>query len=161
MIIFILRHGDAVESITSHDSERPLSDLGQRQATAAGKFLRSLPHQPSMMLCSPLVRAIQTAEAVQQELGANTPQISEFLTPTSDPQHIIEEVNKLRNDAILLVGHEPHLSTTISFLISGDEQARIEMKKSSLACIEVGKPIGKGIGLLRWLVTANQMMEKS
>ncbi|MBI3586469.1 MAG: phosphohistidine phosphatase SixA [Ignavibacteriales bacterium] len=157
MIIYILRHGDAVESRTLHDSERPLSDLGKQQATAAGKFLHSLQQQPSMILCSPLLRAVQTAEAVQQELGTAPPQISEFLTPSGDPRQIVEELNKFRNDAILLVGHEPHVSTTISLLISGNGLARIEMKKNSLACIEVGKPIGKGVGSLRWLVTANQM----
>lgn len=157
MTIYILRHGDATESITLHDSERPLSDPGKRQAAAAGKFLHSLPQRPSTILCSPLLRAVQTAEAVQQELGSHPPRISEFLTPTSNPRQILEELNKLRDDAILLVGHEPHVSATISLLISGNEQARIEMKKSSLACIEVGRPIGKGGGVLRWLITANQM----
>lgn len=159
MTIYILRHGDATESITLHDSERPLSDLGKRQVTAAGKFLHSLPQQPSAILCSALLRAVQTAEVIQQELDAHPPRISEFLTPSSDPRQILEELNKLRDDAILLVGHEPHVSATISLLISGNEQARIEMKKGSLACIEVGRPIGKGAGVLRWLATVHQMMQ--
>ncbi|MBI3578489.1 MAG: phosphohistidine phosphatase SixA [Ignavibacteriales bacterium] len=158
MIVYIVRHGDAAESITVHDSERPLSDLGKRQAIAAGKFLHPLPQRPSTILCSPLLRAVQTAETIQQELGAHPPRVSELLTPSSDPRQILEELNKLRDDAILLVGHEPHVSTTISLLISGNEQAKIEMKKGSLACIEVGRPIGKGVGALRWLVTSKQMM---
>ena len=53
---------------------------------------------------------------------------------------------------MLLVGHEPFLSETISLLIGGDHKTDIEMKKCSLALVEVLEPLRPGTGLLKQLI---------
>lgn len=157
MTLYFLRHGDAVESSTLHDSERPLSELGQYQGTVAGRFLRSLNASISLILASPLLRAQQMAAAVRQEIGDVPLTTSEYLVASSDPRQIVEQFGKLSTQSVALVGHEPHLSKTISILISGSEAQCVEMKKGSLACLEVPTPVERGQGVLNWLLTAKQM----
>ncbi|MFL6847782.1 MAG: histidine phosphatase family protein [Sphingomicrobium sp.] len=79
--LWLLRHGqshgniarDAADEAGSHeididvrDVDVPLSDLGLRQAAAAGRWFADLPRdqRPEIILSSPYVRARQTAEAV-------------------------------------------------------------------------------------------------
>lgn len=83
--------------------------------------------------------------------------VSEFLVPGSDQRQLFELLNSLKAESVLLVGHEPHLSATIALLIGGETSARLEMKKASCACLEIRRPIEKGRGMLKWLVTTEQM----
>ena len=52
--------------IDIRDVDVPLSDLGFRQADAAGRWFAALPkdERPEIILCSPYLRARQTAEAI-------------------------------------------------------------------------------------------------
>ncbi|HEU5286201.1 MAG TPA: histidine phosphatase family protein [Sphingomicrobium sp.] len=58
--------GLAVIDIEMRDVDVPLSELGFRQAEAAGRWFASLPpsERPEVILSSPYVRARQTAEAI-------------------------------------------------------------------------------------------------
>jgi phosphohistidine phosphatase len=157
MTIFFLRHGDAVENPSLHDSERPLSELGQQQGSTAGSFLRTTRTSIGLIIVSPLLRAQQMAAAVQRELDSPPISTSEFLASSSAPGQILDQLKSPGAPGILLVGHEPHLSKVISLLISGAEGQKIEMKKGSLACVEIAAPLEPGRGILKWLVTFGQM----
>lgn len=58
--------GSAVIDLDLRDVDVPLSDLGHRQAEAAGRWFAALPEEerPEVLLSSPYVRARQTAEAI-------------------------------------------------------------------------------------------------
>ena len=157
MLLFLLRHGDALDSPTLHDDERPLSDLGREQVTTTARFLRSV--QPSLdeIISSPLLRARQTAEALHEHFPGAQRTVSEFLAPMSNPMQIFKELNRLRAQSVLLAGHEPFMSTAISHLIAGNDDAKVEMRKSSLACIHSAHPVGRGSGALRWIVAYELM----
>jgi phosphohistidine phosphatase len=159
MIIYLLRHGDAVDSPRLNDNERPLSDFGQRQAEAVGMYLKSTAAGISLILSSPLLRAQQTAEAVQRELENISIQTTESLHSSSDPQEILRELRKARQRSVLLVGHEPHLSRTVSLLLWGDARSRVEMRKCSLACVAIPDPIEEGRGVLQWLIDSSQTLK--
>ncbi len=152
MLLFLLRHGDALDSSTLHDDERPLSDLGREQVTTTARFLYSL--QPSIdeIISSPLLRARQTAEAIHEYFPGARRTVSEYLAPMSNPMQIFGELNRLRAQSVLLAGHEPFMSTAISHVIAGNDDAKLEMRKGSLACIHSANPIGRGSGTLRWIV---------
>jgi len=79
--MWLVRHGqsqgnvarDAADEAGSHeididlrDVDVPLSDLGFRQAEAAGRWFANLPDKdrPEVILCSPYVRARQTAQII-------------------------------------------------------------------------------------------------
>ncbi len=159
MIIFLLRHGDALDSPTLEDSERPLSAFGGRQASATGTYLVEKHSEISLIYCSPLLRARQTAEAVQISLRKVPIQITDSLRSSSDPREIIQELPRAQRQTVLLVGHEPHLSRTISLLLWGDTLSRVDMKKCSLACVSIPDPPEAGRGVLKWLVESSQMLK--
>jgi phosphohistidine phosphatase len=160
MIIYLLRHGDAVDEARFEDSERPLSDFGQRQSSAVGRYLAGLKSGIQKIYCSPLLRARQTGEVVQQEVGQAPIQTTELLLSSGDPREIIRELQKYPVQSVLLVGHEPHLSRTISLLLWGDIRSRVEMKKCSLACLSTPDPLEEGRGVLQWLVSSDQTLKE-
>jgi broad specificity phosphatase PhoE len=76
--LWVVRHGqsagnvarDAAEAaslplidLVTRDVDTPLSELGERQARALGRWFRELPaaESPTVVLCSPYVRAVATA----------------------------------------------------------------------------------------------------
>ena len=84
--IWIVRHGqsagnvarDAAEAaglplidIMTRDMDTPLSDLGREQARALGRWFREMGEEqrPTVVLCSPYVRARETAELVLEAAG--------------------------------------------------------------------------------------------
>ncbi|MDB5800842.1 MAG: phosphoglycerate mutase [Rhodocyclales bacterium] len=88
--LWIVRHGqsagnvarDAAEAgglslidIATRDVDTPLSELGERQSLALGLWFGRLPpgEQPDVILCSPYVRARQTADAIRSQLSVAGP----------------------------------------------------------------------------------------
>jgi phosphohistidine phosphatase SixA len=53
---------------------------------------------------------------------------------------------------VLLIGHEPYLSELISLLIGGNKKVEIEMRKCSLALVNISIPIHQGTGVLKFLI---------
>ena len=152
MLLYILRHTEATEQ-GYEDAQRPLSSTGKEQSLAIASALKSLEIPLDAILSSTLERSIQTGRIVEKELNIKKFSMTEHLIPGSDHLKLIKQLNELSYDQILLVGHEPHLSALISLLVNGKTYTHIEMKKGSLALIETEKPIEKGKGTLKWLLT--------
>jgi broad specificity phosphatase PhoE len=64
--------GQAMIDIDQRDVDVPLSELGQQQAQALGRWFASLPEheRPEVVLASPYIRARQTARAICEAGGA-------------------------------------------------------------------------------------------
>ena len=60
--------------IAERDMDVPLSTLGEQQAQALGQWLAGLPEaeRPNVVLCSPYLRARQTADAVLAAAAPDT-----------------------------------------------------------------------------------------
>lgn len=144
MELFFLRHGDAQPG-----GERPLTPKGREQARHVGEKLAALGLEFQAIYTSPLLRAKQTAELVGQALGLQ-PQVSELLDSGATIANMAQLVPPAGpRTRVLLVGHEPDLSTAIGLLIGG---GAVAMKKASLARVECDK-VAPGRGTLRWLLT--------
>lgn len=63
--------GAAIIDIASRDVDVPLSALGVRQAQALGRWIHDLPiaQRPTVLLCSPYIRAISTADVMLEAAG--------------------------------------------------------------------------------------------
>ncbi len=86
------------------------------------------------MLTSPYARARQTAEPVVRALRlADKLRETQALEPSSDPEEILEEVRAEKVEAILLVGHEPHLGALLGRLVAGRPGLEIPMRKAAVA----------------------------
>ncbi|MEX1139771.1 MAG: phosphohistidine phosphatase SixA [Bacteroidota bacterium] len=157
MHLYFLRHGDAVESPYYHDTQRPLSDLGKRQLQGVLHFLRSTKTPVELILTSPLVRGKETAEIIRAGLQTSSLLTTEALAPGGNFRDLLAAINIQQAKSMMLVGHEPQLSSAISVLTGDDEHFRLEMKKASLALVETPFPVKKGHAVLSWLLTAAQM----
>jgi len=151
MLLYFLRHGDASSHSRFQDGERPLTDLGNQQAAYVGKFLQHTKARINVILTSPLTRACETGAMVQSIIQTPRVESTEYLVNGTDPRQLWEQISELDAESILLVGHEPFLSKIISLLLAGDHKIDIEMKKCSLALVEVQKPLRPGSGLLKQL----------
>lgn len=165
MKLYILRHATAwPRGATEYtlDSERPLTEEGVEEARAAATALKRLKKQPELIITSPFVRARQTAEQAAAILGPGL-EIQEMpeLQPEAKPADTSKAVQAMaaRCKEILLVGHEPHVSAWIGYLISaGTGEVQCQMKKGGMASVAVEQKIlSRGSGTLTWLLTPKQL----
>jgi phosphohistidine phosphatase len=147
--LWVLRHAEAEPHGTRTDSARRLTSRGEAQARAAGSALARLQASFDAVLFSPKTRARQTAELAAE--GWNEAQRSllrehEPLASSFDAAQALDALAGLHADArVLLVGHEPDLSSVIADLTGG----RVEMKKGGLAVVRLESVGGELAVLLR------------
>jgi phosphohistidine phosphatase len=158
--IFILRHGKAEEaghSVT--DAPRKLTKKGREEIEGIAEWMAAQGLQFDLIAASPLVRAQETAAIVADILGGpGKRETWKVLVPGGDPDTVCREIGKYPEDfAVLLVGHEPLLSSLIGRIISGDAGAGIVMTKGALAKIRGFSYTERPSGELHWLLTAKQM----
>lgn len=164
MNLFFLRHGIAVERDPRSfpdDARRPLTLKGEDRVRLVGDALQALELSFDVILSSPFLRARQTAELVASALGLRRVlEFREELAPAGDSKALLRFINRLepRPENVLLVGHEPDLSQLLSVLISGQTEARLDLKKNGLAKIEVTERLKLGrCASLNWLLTPRQL----
>ena len=155
MEIYILRHGIAVPRGSrgyKKDSDRPLTQEGEEKTRQIAKAMREMGLQFDLILSSPYIRAKDTAKIVAEELGQKVT-LTESLVPAADVRELIAEINDEKPQRVLLVGHEPDLSSLISVLISGSADALIELKKGGLCKLTSDKLTSTRCAILNWLLT--------
>ena len=160
MDILILRHGKAEDARPGRgDGDRRLTKKGRDEILAAAHGMAAQEIHPDLIAASPLARAQETAAVVADVLRAREKLVSwKALLPGGDPDTVCREICRHPEaSAILLVGHEPLLSSLISYIISGDENAGIAMTKGAMAKIRNFSYAGRPSGELHWLLTARQM----
>ncbi|HEY6953460.1 MAG TPA: phosphohistidine phosphatase SixA [Bacteroidota bacterium] len=157
MVIYLLRHGDALQTPSMNDDQRPLSEIGERQARTVGRFLVAGKVRIDCVYSSPLVRAIQTAGIVRDALNVRKSEQTEYLVPGTRKSQLFDLLNAHPVESVLLVGHEPHLSQTTSLLLTEHENLPLEFKKCSLACLVASEKVRKGHAILQWFLTCEQM----
>ena len=166
MNVFVLRHGEAGTHITmpSKDSERPLTESGRDDIESVATSLRNLRVGFDRIVTSPLKRAKETAEIVANAYEENAPKLEiwEELRPEGSRQEAIQRLSRLRQDAdVLLVGHEPFLSSLVAEMISGSASTRITLKKGGVAKVQILSFAPKPSGELRWLLTPRHLKKMS
>lgn len=70
--LIIVRHAIALsgwEARVNTDAERPLSPEGIQKAAQTAQALKTRAIAPDIILTSPLLRAVQTAETISQTVG--------------------------------------------------------------------------------------------
>jgi len=143
--LWLLRHGDAEPHGTRPDSERRLTERGERQARAAGEALARLGIDFAEVLTSPKVRARDTARLAAAAWGGE-PEPHEPLSAGFDARDARDLMARAEPDArILVVGHEPDLSHTVAELTG----ARIDFKKGGLAAVCIDGASSELVVLMR------------
>src|SRR4249919_3439651 len=124
MNLYIVRHAIAVEHGTpgyEDDSQRPLTDNGRKKMKKITRSLDRLGIQLDVILTSPYVRARDTAKILGDRFAMTDKiYLSENLIPPGNFEALVFEIHEKYDLAnVALVGHEPMLSSLISWLTTG------------------------------------------
>ena len=138
-VIYLVRHAHAGDA--SSDEIRTLSHRGRTQVKQLAALLRPAgAFQPDQVWHSPLVRARETAELLIGELRLD-PAWHELreLEPEADPALVARRLAKAHG-AIAVFGHEPHLGSLASLLVTGESSpvAFVFAKATTLALVPGG-----------------------
>lgn len=155
MQIYLLRHGIAEDARAgTSDGDRALTKEGVEKLKKVLNVAREAGVSPSLILTSPLRRAVETAQVAAEVLGTKQPLVrTEALVPSASPEAVWGEIRAHRTEkAILLASHEPLLSGTLSYLL-GSSRVLVELKKGALVRIDTSEFGAAPRGLLQWLLT--------
>ena len=157
MELLVVRHAaaedkDAFARTGQDDDLRPLTPGGQREMQDVARALLELVPEIDALATSPLVRAVQTAEILGQRYDRE-PVTVEWLRPEAPYEDFATWARAHRGQKVVaIVGHEPHLSGLVSWLIAGGKRSVLDLKKAGACLLEVeGKP-SAGSGNLVWLM---------
>lgn len=153
MIVYFLRHASAGQSKNDpgKDEKRALDEDGIAQCGYIGRALAALDVHVDVIVSSPLKRASQTASLVGNEMGHEGKLvIDRALLPDASFQSFRELLSRhSKQEAILVVGHNPSLSEFLGKLIGDGVEAYVELKKGAVARVEVDRKMAA----LHWCLT--------
>ncbi len=155
MDLILVRHAIAFERDTSRwpdDRDRPLTADGESKFRRAARGLGRLVNTVDVVLCSPLTRAWQTAELLEEEAGWPKPEPFPALEPDRTAAEATQALATFADrETVAAVGHEPLLGEIIAQLLTGSsENGAFALKKGGAASVAFE---GDGPNVLRWLVT--------
>ena len=164
MEIYILRHGKAEEralGITS-DAKRRLTEAGRAEMEEEASGMASLGMRVDYIISSPLERARETAEIVAGRLQKRAPRLGVTIWAELKPESDILDTHRrlvgMEPDAgIMLVGHEPHLSSLASSIVLARNGSFMNLKKGGLVTIRANAAGREVHGHLRSLMTPRHL----
>jgi phosphohistidine phosphatase len=150
--IYLMRHGHSPstsEAGVRLDALRPLSDRGRSDATRVAKEILRRGGKPTMILHSPLLRAVQTAENAAAALSLK-PRVCPALDNTWPPDQALAELKSSAKGMmeLLAIGHQPQIGEIVSQLIDGV----FEIRPAGIVAIALD-PTPK----LLWAVNADEL----
>ncbi len=162
MRLYLMRHGIAItreDPECPPEPERHLTPKGIDKTRAAANGLRALKINPDVVLTSPYLRAVQTAEitCVSLEIPVSRIRHTETLLPGASPQMLFEELSKAKADEVICFGHAPNLDEVIALAVHASKPFT-ELKKAGAACLEIDS-ISPIDGRLIWLLTSRALRE--
>ena len=112
--LFLIRHAKSSWDDTAlPDKDRPLGDRGRRDAPKMGKRLAKRDVKPDLILSSPAMRALTTAQIIAKKLDYKRSNIVVddrlYLVAADD---LLDVIRYLDDEAerVILIGHNPELT---------------------------------------------------
>ena len=124
--------------------------------------LNSIGLSVDVILTSPLARAVETAEIVHKGLRKAGPLVfCDALAPTGEPSRLLDLIAGEYSSAseVMIVGHEPYLSSLIAVLVSGDLEPVSRLKKGALCKVRIPSLEYGHCGWIEWSLTPRQMVK--
>jgi phosphohistidine phosphatase len=155
MDLLLFRHGIAEDAHAGlSDSDRSLTSEGCEKLRRVLKRARQAGVAPTLILSSPLRRAVETAEIATDELQYEGKIVrTDALTPNASPGHAWQEIRShAGEECILCASHEPLMSSLLAHLLNSPS-LHTEFKKGALAKVEAASMGPTPHCVLRWLLT--------
>jgi phosphohistidine phosphatase len=155
MKLFLFRHGIATDRIggaVRTDFDRPLTDEGRHETRLVASYLKKLGLKPDLVVASPLVRAKQTAEIINEVLAGDL-QISDALAPGGAASDVYKFLARFpRCDEAFLVGHEPDMGRLAGSLLWVGPEFDMTFKKAGCCRIDISSLPPTSPGALKWFL---------
>ncbi|MEQ1918676.1 MAG: histidine phosphatase family protein [Elusimicrobiota bacterium] len=137
--LYLMRHGHSpttMEAGVSKDALRPLSNQGRAGARWIAAELTRLGCAPSLILHSPLLRAVQTAAELATVLKpSGGREVFAALDNTRPAEEVAREIlaRAASVDEAIAVGHQPQIGEIIALL----SNASFEMHPATIVGLEL------------------------
>ena len=164
MQLLVIRHAIAEDSDAwiaagKDDGERPLSKDGRRRMKRGARGLRSIVPAIDVLATSPLVRARETAAIIEVAYdGTPAGEETDVLLPSARLTDFVPWLAGHRERPVVaIIGHESHLSSLVSWLLTGRTQPILDIRKGGACLLHFPGEIESGAAKLEWLATAGQL----
>jgi len=120
--LLLMRHAKSDwDAAFEADRDRPLNQRGRSAAETMGLAIASADKVPDRVVTSPAVRAVTTAELAISAGGWQTECEVDEAIYSDGPDGVIEAVRRHGRGTkrLMVVGHQPTMSTVVSRLIGG------------------------------------------
>ncbi|MFI4868256.1 MAG: SixA phosphatase family protein [Steroidobacterales bacterium] len=112
--LFLIRHAKSCRDDPAlADQQRPLTRRGRRNASDLGKRLAKRAPKPDLMLSSPALRALKTAQLMARQFGYKRKHIVVdarlYACTAADLLRVIHQLDE-RLKRVMLFGHNPELT---------------------------------------------------
>jgi phosphohistidine phosphatase len=129
--VWVLRHAKAAAQGPGGDATRPITARGRRQADAVREHIESCAGDgflPDLVLCSPAVRARETAELVMPALPEAAFEVDDALY-SQDAPGLLEWLRILDPEvsSLMVVGHNPTLQELCVLLAMPPDSEAIDL----------------------------------
>jgi phosphohistidine phosphatase len=157
MQLYIVRHGIAIDQDDPKcppDPDRYLTEEGIEKTKQVAKGIAALGATADLLMSSPYVRAMQTAEIFASALDCPAQKIrrTDLLLPGSEALVFYRELAKdKQSSTVFCFGHAPQLDDLIAAGI-GSKNHVTSLKKAGVALLEL-KRVSPPSGELVWLAT--------
>lgn len=158
MKLLIVRHGkagdrDEFAATGQPDELRPLTKDGEREMKVVARALHRIVQTIDTLASSPLTRARQTAEVISSEY--DVPIVETDALRAESPFEAFETWARrgAHGETVAAVGHEPHLSGLVAWLIGPSGDAQLALKKGGACLIEFERSPTRKSGTLLWLLS--------
>jgi phosphohistidine phosphatase len=158
MELYFIRHAIAQQLGRKNDftdEKRTLTSEGRERMREAVKGLHKIGVEFDLVLTSPLVRAVETAEIITSTLGLSKKEIKQTgsLAPGASTEDLFLEIKGHAGaESIALVGHQPDLGEIISKIVQGNGSLSLELKKGGVCSVKVSETVPVLRGSLLWLL---------
>jgi phosphohistidine phosphatase len=155
MQLYIVRHGIAIDREDPKcppDPERYLTEEGVEKTKQVARGVVALGATADLLLSSPYVRAMQTAEIFANALEYSKQKIrrTDLLLPGAETSMLFRELAKdKQSSTIFLFGHAPQLDEVIATAV-GSKHRLTALKKAGVALVEL-KRVSPPSGEILWL----------
>src|SRR6202790_567335 len=157
MEIYVVRHGIAIDREDPKcppDPDRYLTEEGIEKTKRVAAAVAAISATPDLLLSSPYVRAMQTAEIFAAALDYPKQRIrrTDLLLPGGEASLFFRELAKDKHSStVFCFGHAPQLDDLIATGL-GSKHHVTSLKKASVALLEL-KRVSPPSGQLLWLAT--------
>lgn len=145
--LIILRHGKAApHDAYPSDHARPLVARGHAEAEFIGTHLNVHGPRPVVVISSPVLRALTTAQIVARNLQVpiRTEPCLTTDIPTRPILSLIEKELGAEGGCLLIAGHNPTLSQLLAELLRNDQSGRSDLHTGEAAIVRFDGKVGAG-----------------